>query len=170
MKPTITFTSISVSFIPTAKASSGRAATRAREDEDDERLLGADPAGRDRDERGQALRHLDEEDVAQALLDAERAEEEPDRDEAEHPVSGLPARDRAAVLPRSAQYGEALPTRCLNSSTWRRSPVEADHAEDRQRDDERDRELGVRDEEAEVEAGQAAAARPTPGSTPSVSA
>ena len=66
------------------------------------------PPGRDRDEGREALRHLDEEDVPEALVDAERTEEEPDRDEAQRPVGGLPRGDPAQVLRPVAQDGEAL--------------------------------------------------------------
>ena len=112
MKPRITLVTISVSFIPTLNASSvARPIPVPVEDVDDERLLGADPAGRDRDERGEALGHLDEQHVPDRLLDPERVEEEPDRDEAKHPVARLPERDLAQVARPVAQHGEALARR-----------------------------------------------------------
>ena len=80
----------------------------AREDVDDEGLLGPDPARRDRHERGEALRDLDEQDVPERLLDPEGAEEEPDRDEAEQPVSRLPGGDVLEVLGAVAQHDEPL--------------------------------------------------------------
>ena len=142
--------------MPTEKASSRLRGTAALEHEDDERLLGADPARRDRHERREALRHLHEEDVAEALVDAERAEEEPDRHEAERPVPGLPGGDPAQVLGPVTQHGEALADALLEVVDVEACPEEADEPEDRQGGQQRERELQVGREEAEIESGQAA--------------
>ena len=63
----ITFTVIRRQLHPDREREQRAARDGAPKHEDDERLLGADPAGRDRHEGREALRHLDEEDVAEAL-------------------------------------------------------------------------------------------------------
>ncbi len=93
--PTTTFTAVRVSRMPTLNASRAVRGGCPPQGVDEERLLGADPTRAHGDERGQALRRLHEEDVADALLDAERAEEEPDRGEPEPPVAELPEHDLA---------------------------------------------------------------------------
>ena len=73
MNPTTTFTAVSVSLMPTLNASRAVRGAAPPEGIDEERLLGPDASGAHRDECGQALRRLHEEDIADALLDAERA-------------------------------------------------------------------------------------------------
>ena len=75
---------------------------------DEQRLLGADAAGRRGDQGREAHRRLDEQRVADALVDAERAEEEPDRRQPEAPVGELPEHDRAGVARRRLEDGERL--------------------------------------------------------------
>ena len=88
------------------------------------------PPGRDRDERGQALRHLHEQHVPERLLDPERAEEEPDRDEAQEPVAGLPRRDRAEIAPTVREHGESRPDALLEVVDPHAQPEEADDPDD----------------------------------------
>ena len=81
MKPSTTLTAVRVSFMPTLNASSAERGACAAERVDEERLLGADAAGADGHERGEALRGLDEQHVAERLVDPEGVEHEPDRRE-----------------------------------------------------------------------------------------
>ena len=89
-------------------------------------------------------------------MDPECVEEEPDREEAQKPVAGLPHRDVLEVFGAVAEDREALADACLELVDVDPRPEEPDRPEDHQRDQQHGRELGVRDEEAEVEAGEAA--------------
>jgi len=70
----------------------------AGEGVEQQRLLGADPRGADREEHREALRHLDEDRVVQRRRHVEGAQEEEDRDEPEAPVRRLPEGDVAQVV------------------------------------------------------------------------
>ena len=63
--PAVALTAVRVIRIPTLNASRARLRDLALEDEDEERLLGADPSGADGHQRREAVRHLDEQDVLQ---------------------------------------------------------------------------------------------------------
>ena len=102
--------------------------------------------------------------------DPERVEEEPDRDEAKHPVAGLPECDAAEVLGAVAEDGEALSDALLELVDVDPGPEEPDRPEDHEHDSSTAENSGFDDEEAEVEAGEACRASRRPGRTPSVSA
>ena len=95
--PAITLTTVSVMRMPTLNASSTEDGRRPAQHDGEEGLLGADAAGRGRHQRGEAERHLHEQRVADRLVDPERAEEEPDRGDAERPVAQLPRDDACAA-------------------------------------------------------------------------
>ena len=128
----------------------------AREDVDDESLLGADPAGRDGNEGREALGDLDQQHVPDRLGNPERIEEEPDRHEAKRPVACLPERDPVEVFGAVAENGEALPDVLLELVDVDPRPEVADRPEDRERDQQNGRELRVSHEEAEIETGEPA--------------
>ena len=94
---------------PDAERQQLGARDRSREDVEEERLLGAEPARRQRQERRQARGHLDEQHVLDRLRDVERVEHEPDGHEAKRPVCRLPDRDRPEVGRRVAHDRERLP-------------------------------------------------------------
>ncbi len=76
---------------------------------DEECLLRPDAAGADGNERGEALRGLDEQHVAERLVDAEGSEHEPDRREAEAPSR----RAARTTTVRSQRAGRADDGECL---------------------------------------------------------
>ena len=82
------------------------------------------PPGRDRDERREALGHLDKQDVPDRLLDPEGVEEEPDRDEAEQPVARLPERNLAQVTRSVGSTAKALADALLEVGDVEADPEE----------------------------------------------
>ena len=73
MKPTIAFTTISVTRMPTLKLSATLLEVDVAKDVDEQCLLRADARRAEREDRGQALAHLHEQRVVQCGRDAEGA-------------------------------------------------------------------------------------------------
>ena len=70
---------------------------------DEQRLLGAGAAGRERQRRRDRLHGHQQADVLERAADVERLEEEPEGREARQPADELPRRDLAQVLARGPQ-------------------------------------------------------------------
>ena len=105
-------------------------------DVDEQALLRADAAGRERQQGREALHGEDEQRVVQARRHAERLEEEVDRGEAEDPRERLPRDDLADEAREVAEDRESLADALLEVL----EPPERDHEQERADDepDERD--------------------------------
>ncbi len=129
VKPTIAFTTVSVSRMPTEKASRALRGTASLKTKTMKACSVPIPPGEIGHERGEARRHLHEQHVPDALVDPECAEEEPDREEAERPVARLPRGDGAQVALAVVQHDDALPDALLEVLD---AEVQPDAAEDRE--------------------------------------